>query len=96
MLIGSIVGIAFLYDHLQQKEEHEFPERREELEIQGLTWKTIAYYYHPGIYEEQYNPESNLRLISKAIDIGVNLLLVKGFSNCTKDGEMIGDDEEAE
>jgi len=71
-------------------------ERKEEFKIQGLTWRTISYYYHPGIYQEIYNNESNQRLIEKAKAIGANYLLIRVFYNGTKDGKLIGNDLEAE
>ncbi len=58
-----------------------------------MTWRSIAYYYHPGIYEEIYNQEDNLRLIYKAKSVGANYLLVRAFYNCAEDGSLIGDDE---
>jgi len=36
------------------------------LEMRGLTWRTIVYYYRPGIYREIYNPSSNRRFLAKA------------------------------
>lgn len=67
-----------------------------EFEIQGLVWRTIAYYYHPGIYREMYNPESTARLLSKAKSVGANYLLVRAFYSGTADGRLVGDTEEAE
>jgi len=95
ILIMALVSIVFLYDYIKQ-EEHNPPKIREEFEIQGLTWRTISYYYHPGIYEEIYNHESNLRLIKKAKNIGANYLLIRVFYNGTANGELIGNDDEAE
>jgi hypothetical protein len=73
-----------------------FPEGSGEFDIQGLTFRSIAYYYFPGIYESLYNPEDNLRLITKAKNAGGNYLLVRAFYNCDEQGNLIGDDEEAE
>jgi hypothetical protein len=66
------------------------------LEIRGLTWRTIAYYYHPGIYREIYNPWSNERLLEKAAQVGANWLHVRAFYDGTADGGLIGDDDEAQ
>jgi hypothetical protein len=79
---------------LPQKES--YPEPKLEFEIQGLVWRTIAYYYHPGIYKEIYDHDSNTRLISKARSVGANYLLVRAFYNGTEDGSLVGDTEEAE
>ena len=73
-----------------------FPESSGEFEIQGLLWRTIAYYYHPGIYREIYSSQSNRRLIEKAKKAGANYLLVRAFYSGTEDGELIGNDDEAE
>lgn len=73
-----------------------FPERKFEFEIQGLVWRTIAYYYHPGIYEEIYDDASNTRLLSKARSVGANYLLVRAFYSGTRDGNLVGNTEEAE
>lgn len=95
LFIGLAIGLILLGGCAQQK-ENSFPESSGEFEIQGLIWRSIAYYYHPGIYQEMYNSKSNLRLISKAKNAGANYLLVRAFYNCDKDGSLIGNDEEAE
>jgi len=95
ILIMLLVSIASLYENTGQ-EEFTSPEIRKEFEIQGLTWRTISYYYHPGIYGEIYNYESNLRLIKKAKNVGANYLLIRVFYNGTPNGELIGNDNEAE
>jgi len=66
------------------------------LEIRGLTWRTIAYYYHPGIYKEIYNSWSNERLLEKAAEVGGNWLSVRAFYDGTEDGGLVGNDEEAQ
>ncbi len=89
------IGSIFLYGRI--KYEKAVPTKAiKEFEIQGLLWRTIAYYYHPGIYKELYNVDSNQRLISKAKNVGANFLLVRAFYSCTKEGNLIGNDEEAE
>jgi len=37
------------------------------LEIRGLTWRTIAYYYHPGIYKEIYQIPGAMSACSKRL-----------------------------
>jgi len=91
-----VAGIVLFGGCLQPKEEYDFPKSSGEFEIQGVVWRTIAYYYHPGIYEEMYNPEDNIRLISKAKNVGANYLLVRAFYNCDEVGNLIGNDEVAE
>jgi hypothetical protein len=91
-----VIGIFLLNSCVQQEEEPEFPEISEEFEIQGLTWRSIAYYYDSGIYQSLYNPEDNLRLITKARNAGANYLMVRAFYNCTGEGGLIGNDVEAE
>ena len=66
------------------------------LEIRGLTWRTIAYYHHPGIYREIYNPSSNRRFLAKAAQVGANWLHIRAFYNGTADGGLIGNDVEAQ
>jgi len=66
------------------------------LEIRGLTWRTIGYYYHPGIYKEIYNPWSNERLLEKAAQVGANWLHVRAFYDGTQDGRLIGNLTEAQ
>ena len=96
LITALAIGVILLGGCTPQQEEYRFPQSSGEFEIQGLMWRTIAYYYHPGIYREMYNPKSNLRLISKAKNVGANYLLVRAFYNCTEDGRLIGDEEEAE
>jgi len=95
-LILGFVLVGVLLQNYYVQREPVFPEAREEFKIQGLTWRTISYYYHPGIYKEIYNSESNLRLIKKARNVGANYLLVRIFYNGTEDGGLIGNDVEAE
>jgi len=71
------------------------PKINEEFEIRGLLWRTVSYYYHPGIYSELYSPEDNLSLISKAKATGANYLLIRAFYNGTEDGGLVGNEEEA-
>ncbi|WP_309493026.1 hypothetical protein [Candidatus Hecatella orcuttiae] len=95
LVIGLVAGILLASGYVQQKGEYSFPESRREFEIQGLTWRTVSYYYHPGIYEEIYSPESNLRLVLKAKNVGANYLYIRAFYNGTEDGGVIGDYNEA-
>lgn len=90
-----MVFIAFFYNNRAQRREA-IPKIKEEFNIQGLTWRTISYYFHPGIYKEIYNHESNSRFIKKAKDVGANYLLIRVFYSGTDDGRLIGDDAEAE
>jgi hypothetical protein len=64
LLIAAIIIVGGVY------QQEAFPESSGEFEIQGLTWRTIAYYYHPDIYQELYNEADNLRLIRKAKNVG--------------------------
>ncbi len=66
------------------------------LEIRGLTWRTIGYYYHPRIYKEIYNPWSNGCLLEKAAQVGANWLHVRAFYDGTADGGLIGNLTEAQ
>jgi hypothetical protein len=90
LLIAAIIIVGGVY------QQEAFPESSGEFEIQGLTWRTIAYYYHPDIYQELYNEADNLRLIRKAKNVGANYLMVRAFYDCAEDGSLIGDDEAAE
>ncbi len=71
-------------------------EDNDALQVRGLTWRTIAYYYHPGIYRQIYNEQSNRRLLAKAEAVGANWLLVRAFYDGTESGGLIGNDEEAQ
>jgi len=66
------------------------------MEFRGLIWRTIDRYYHPGIYAEMYDPESNHCLLNKAKEVGANFLLVRAFYSCSQSGELVGNDAEAE
>ena len=90
-LMLIILAFVFYFTH---KETPEIKIRKE-FEIQGLTWRTISYYYYPGIFSDIYNPESNLRLIKKAKNVGANYLLVRAFYNGTANGRLVGNDTEA-
>ena len=95
LTIGLLIIILIpLYNYSKQKKT--IPKIREEFDIQGLTWRTISYYYHPGIYKEIYNRKSNDRLIKKAKNIGANYLLIRVFYNGTENGGLVGNDTEAE
>lgn len=59
LIVGIIIGIALLSGYVQQEKGYSFPESREEFEIQGLTWRTISYYYHPGIYGDIQSGEQS-------------------------------------
>ena len=71
-------------------------EDNDALQIRGLTWRTIAYYYHPGIYRQIYNEQSNRRLLAKAEAVGANWLHVRAFYDGTADGGLIGNLTEAQ
>jgi len=95
LIFCLVLTIALiLYNYTRQQEV--VPKIREEFKVQGLTWRTISYYYHPGIYKEMYNHESNSRLIKKAKEAGANYLLIRVFYNGTKDGGLVGNDIESE
>jgi hypothetical protein len=87
ILIAMICGCVQTEDHVEIEEE---------FEIQGLTWRTIAYYYGDGIYREMYNDADNARLLEKARGSGANYLAIRVFYNATKNGSLVGNDEEAE
>jgi len=91
--LSPVIIAFFLYNYPKQKPILKI---NKEFDIQGLTWRTISYYYHPGIYKEIYNHRSNSRLIKKAKDVGANYLLVRAFYNGTNRGGLIGNDKEAE
>lgn len=94
-ILALLFGVIFISGCFQLQTEP-FPESSAEFEMQGLTWRTMSYYYHPGIYEEQYNPKDNLRFIKKAKNIGADYLFVRVFYNGTEDGKLVGDDVKAE
>jgi hypothetical protein len=99
--ISVIISLAILYLLIHKYvpligELSIFPGSKEEFTIQGLTWRTTSYYYYPGIYKEIYSPEKNLNLIKKAKNIGANYLLIRAFYNGTADGDLVGNDKEAE
>lgn len=101
IIILTIISLTILYVLIHKYvpligELSIFPGSKEEFTIQGLTWRTISYYYYPGIYKEIYSPEKNLALIKKAKDVGANYLLVRAFYNGTIDGDLFGSDQEAE
>ncbi len=101
VLVTAVPLAVYLYNYASSHTDQQnvkgwtAPEIREEFEIQGLTWRTISYYYHPGIYREMYNRESNERLIRKAKEAGANYLLVRVFYNGTENGGLVGDETEA-
>jgi hypothetical protein len=72
-----------------------YPATSGDFEIQGLTFRSIVYYYNEGIYESLYNEEDNRRFLDKAGNVGGNYLLIKAFYNCAEDGSLIGDNEAA-
>ena len=93
---GLLIALIPLIINYALREEYcEFPEQEREFEIQGLNWRTISYYYYPGIYKDMYNPESNVRVVEKAKSVGANYLLVRAFYNGTENGGLIGDESEA-
>jgi hypothetical protein len=81
---------------LQDEGGSSFPEVKEEFPIQGLYWRTISYYYYPGIYGDLYNHEDNLRFVKKARNAGANYLFLRVFYNGTGEGGLVGNDEAAE
>jgi len=91
----TVLAITIVLPGGCTQKQAQFPESSGEFDIQGLTWRSIAYYYHDGIYKDLYNSRSNLELIAKAKNAGANYLLVRAFYNCDDDGNLIGDDEEA-
>ncbi len=95
-LIFCLLLIATIILYNYTKQQIATPKVREEFNIRGLTWRTISYYYHPGIYKEIYNYESNIRLLKKAKEVGANYLLIRVFYSGTKDGGLVGNDVEAE
>jgi hypothetical protein len=90
-IIVIFITVFFIFEY----KKNNFPERREEFAIQGLTWRTVSYYYNPYIYKILYNKIANLRLIFKAKEAGADYLLVRAFYDGTEDGGLIGDEEEA-
>lgn len=94
LLIGLAMGTA-LPGYYSHQSGESCSRSKGEFEIQGLIWRTLDHYYR-GVYEDQYNPEGNLRLIAKAKDVGANYLLVRALYSCTETGELIGDDVAAE
>jgi len=94
LILGLLLVAAVLfYNYARQQETA--PKIRGEFKIRGLTWRTISYYYHPGIYKEMYNRESNIRLIKKAKNAGANYLLIRVFYSGTENGGLVGNDTEA-
>ncbi len=98
MLIIGLAGLTsfFYFQKTQKNTNFHFPKRHEEFKIQGLMWRSIAYYYNPSIYSEIYNPSANERLVKKAKNVGANYLLIRAFYSGTEEGKLIGDDRKAE
>ena len=92
-LLGVLAFSLFVPAGCSQPET--YPESSGEFAIQGLTFRSIVYYYNEGIYPSLYNDSDNRRFISKAKNVGANYLLVKAFYDCAEDGSLIGNDEEA-
>jgi len=76
-------------------QEKEFPEIKQEFEVQGLYWSSFSYYFEPGCYEWAYNEEQNQRVVEKARNAGANFLIIRAFYNGSEDGGIIGNTEEA-
>jgi len=93
VLLALVIG-AFLLCRWSAPVE-EAPEVFHEFTVQGVMGRTIAYYYFPGIYGSLYDAESNQRLIFKAKGSGADFILLRAFYNCTGEGELVGDTEEA-
>lgn len=72
-----------------------YPPGSGEFEMQGMTFRSIVYYYNDGIYESLYNDEDNRRFLDKVGNVGGNYLLIKAFYDCAEDGSLIGDDAAA-
>jgi len=96
ILFGLAASGVFLFSKYFKKPKDSFPIPKKEFLIQGLTWRTYAYYYGPGIYKDGYSKDRNIEFIKKAKMVGANYLFLRAFYNGTKTGEVIGDDKEAE
>jgi len=96
LLVLTLLGCQTAPAPASLPQDESFPKQKLEFEIQGLVWRTIAYYYHPGIYEEIYDDASNTRLLSKARNVGANYLLVRAFYSSTEEGNLVGNIGEAE
>lgn len=94
-VVGLLFGLAVMQPGPKNEPQVVFPEPVEEFDVRGLVMRTIAY-YTPDIYQSLYDDASNERLIEKARMTGANWLLMRAFYNSTADGELIGDDGEAE
>ncbi len=89
-----IILIVFISGCSEEKES--FPERKEEFEIQGAQWRTLAYFYHPFIYEQVYNKAANNILLKKARYSGINYLSIRVLYNSSPEGVLVKDDKKAE
>lgn len=94
LISGSLIIGCLLFYFIYYKNNSNFPEIKEEFEIQGLTWSTFSYYFEPGCYEWVYNSRQSDRIIKKAKNSGANYLLLRAFYNGTPEGGLMGDDEE--
>ena len=93
VLLALVMGALLLYRWSPPAEEA--PEGVHEFAVQGVMARTIAYYYFPGIYGSLYDADSNQRLVSKAKACGADFVLLRAFYNCTGEGVLVGDTEEA-
>jgi hypothetical protein len=93
--VGLIFTLVIIPSGPRNGPQVVFPEPVEEFDVRGLVMRTEAY-YTPDIYDSLYDDASNERLIEKARMTGANWLLMRAFYNSTADGELIGDDGEAE
>lgn len=73
----------------------DFPERNNEFEIQGLTWRTEAYFYNDFIYKIMYSKKNNYNILSKARNSGANYMLIRAVYNSDSEGNLKGDDGQA-
>jgi len=79
LLVLTLLGCQTSSSPASLPQDEFLPERKLEFEVQGLVWRTIAYYYPPGIYEEVYDDVNNTRLLPKARNVGANYLLGESF-----------------
>ena len=73
----------------------DFPDRFNEFEIQGLTWRSEAYFYNDFIYMLMYSEKNNYNFLSKARNSGANYMLIRAVYNSDSSGNLQGDDEQA-
>lgn len=97
IVIGIIIlSVASISIFIKLQLNQSFPERKEEFEMQGGMYSTVAYYYNPCIYTITYNPIRDAIVYGNAKDTGMNWILIKAMYNGSEDGEIIGNDSQAE